>query len=379
MTPALASRWRVFFVCSPGLEPLLARELTRLLGRPVEVPAGSAPGGIEERLDPDEVVHAALHTRIAEGVRVRVFERRVTRFDELEALLAKVSWHAWIPRDARLRLHVVCRKSKLIHSGAVAERVERALHHARGARAVDAESPVTLGDLHARLDRDVLTLSVDALFDRAHRRGQRIRTGRAPMRETLAAAALEALPPDVPGIWDPCCGSGTLLLESALRARGSAGRSVADGAWTQWPAWPPPNPERLRALARLARVEPTAPVPALFASDASAREIENTSENLRGAGLHAEMRVADIADPAPAVPKGTWIVANLPYGLRSSHRASLPRLYDAVDQHLRATPSLAGALLVTRRDPALRTRRGWTNVTDFDNRGVGVSLFRIGC
>ena len=55
--------------------------------------------------------------------------------------------------------------------------------------------------------------------DSLHARGYRTEAGEAPLRESLAAGILAIADhrPDEP-LYDPCCGSGTILVEAALRA-----------------------------------------------------------------------------------------------------------------------------------------------------------------
>src|SRR5690606_23411866 len=67
-----------------------------------------------------------------------------------------------------------------------------------------------------RFDHDRCTISADASGDLLHRRGYRLAVGRAPLRETLAAAMLAGAEwaPSTP-LLDPMCGSGTIAIEAA--------------------------------------------------------------------------------------------------------------------------------------------------------------------
>ena len=71
-----------------------------------------------------------------------------------------------------------------------------------------------------RLVDDVVVVSLDSSGDPLHRRGWRLAGARAPLRETLAAAAVAASGWDgAAPLADPLCGSGTIAIEAALRAR----------------------------------------------------------------------------------------------------------------------------------------------------------------
>jgi putative N6-adenine-specific DNA methylase len=372
--PRPESAWRVFFACAPGLEPALRNELVRLFP-PLAGTLDRVPrkGGIEVRLTTSQATRAFLHVRCADGIRVRVGERRTPGFRELDAFLQRIPWHAWLQERATVKVYVTCRKSRLMHTDAIADRVAQAMHDARGATHVKTRGEGHLA-VHVRLEDDVCTVSMDALLGLAHKRGYRTRVGTAPLRESLAACVVELLPVWPPaGLWDPCCGSGTLLLEAALRARGGPVRSEADGAWPVWPAWPRQS----------AAAEPAVGTsgPRLFGSDLRASEVENARANFRDAGWERSverLEVADLRAGGLDVPEGTWIVSNLPYGRRSLDPAQLDPLYHAVERSFgRSRGRIEGALVVTRRDGALARRAGWTRVVDFDNRGVGVSLYQL--
>jgi len=79
---------------------------------------------------------------------------------------------------------------------------------------VDKEQPDIR--IHAYLNRDDVVLSLDLSGDALHIRGYREDTGKAPLRETLAAAIVlrSGWQKGTPLV-DPMCGSGTLLIEAA--------------------------------------------------------------------------------------------------------------------------------------------------------------------
>ena len=172
------------------------------------------------------------------------------------------------------------------------------------------------------------TLSADVGGALLHRRGWRQELSRAPLRETLAAGvlALAGHSPEVP-LWDPVCGSGTLVIEAALVARGVApglGRSFAAEAWpmagrADWAG----RRERLRAAVR-----PRAPV-AIVGSDLNAGALGTARRNARRAGVPEDLRLerVDVAVASPGTLAPGLVVGNLPYGLRVGAREGL-ELFD---------------------------------------------------
>lgn len=77
--------------------------------------------------------------------------------------------------------------------------------------------------LHVRLHKDKAILGIDMVGSGLHQRGYRPASGKAPLRETLAAAIIlrSGWNPTQPLI-DPMCGSGTLLIEAAMMAANMA-------------------------------------------------------------------------------------------------------------------------------------------------------------
>ena len=86
---------------------------------------------------------------------------------------------------------------------------------------IDKENPNLR--VHVRLHRDKALLGIDMVGGGLHFRGYRPKSGRAPLRETLAAAiVLRSGWNEELNLLDPMCGSGTLLIEAAMMAANMA-------------------------------------------------------------------------------------------------------------------------------------------------------------
>src|SRR5438132_4408908 len=113
----------LFAVCAPGLEPVLASEM-RALG----LPGRTLAGGVETEGDLREALRLNLWLRTASRVLLRIGEPfRATTFAELVRKASAMPWERFLLKDARVAFRVTCRKSRLYHSGAVAERRHTAL------------------------------------------------------------------------------------------------------------------------------------------------------------------------------------------------------------------------------------------------------------
>lgn len=350
MTPASKRDGiRCYAVAAPGLEGLVAAELHAL-----GIAGRADRGGVAWTGDPASLYRANLWLRTATRVLVRVARFRATSFWELERRGDAVPWAELLPPGAEVAFRVTSRKSRLYHSDAVAQRLAASvMKGVPGARRVDA--PVDDGDeehaaaagsspqlVVARLDHDEVTLSVDSSGAPLHVRGYRQAVGRAPLRETLAAALLLASgwAPDQPLV-DPMCGSGVIPLEAALMAcriapgLAGAAREPRAFAFTAWPAFLREEWARCIDDARSVALE-SAPAPILgFDRDDGA--IAAARANAERAGLAAEVRFEAAPISALRVPEGEpgWVVTNPPYGVRVGVPAEIRRLYAAFGRALR--------------------------------------------
>jgi len=224
-----------YAVCTPGLEQVLAAELAGLRLTPGEV----IPGGVEFAAHHSGIYRANLERRTASRVLVRVATFHAHSFFELERHAAQVPWDRFVAPGAAVTFRVTSKKSKLYHQDAVGERLGRAISGAvegvavgeqgagSGERDDGEESPLTAHRspltpqlFVARLWRDELILSADTTGELLHRRGYRLATAKAPVRESLAAAMLLAAGYDGSApLIDPLCGAGTIAIEAAFLAR----------------------------------------------------------------------------------------------------------------------------------------------------------------
>jgi putative N6-adenine-specific DNA methylase len=226
-----------------------------------------------------------------------------------------------------------------------------------------------------RFLHDRCTLSVDSSGAPLYMRGYRQAVGRAPLRETLAAAVLlgSGWRPGE-SLLDPMCGSGTIPIEAALITRnvapgiGNASREPRSYAFERWPdhdalAWD--------AVVEAARGAVTATNgPPIHASDRDEGAVRATAENAERAGVIDDLTIecAALTSITPPAAPG-WLLSNPPYGLRVSESSELRNLYAALGSFAReslrgwhlgilsADPRLAAQLRLPLRE-VLRTRNG---------------------
>jgi putative N6-adenine-specific DNA methylase len=356
---AVSAKYDAFAVAAPGLAPLVEGELRALGITPREV----GPAGVEFAATAEELYTANLWLRTATRVVVRIAQFRVVTFAELVRLARKVEWGRYISAGTTVDVRATCHKSRLYHSDAVAQRIRTAI----GADAGEGQLVV------ARVDHDVCTISIDTSGELLHRRGYRLETAKAPLRETLAAAAIIGSGWDgTTPFMDPLCGSGTIAIEAALLARGQPPGLSRTFGFMRWPSFERAVWERV-----LGRVQVrTGAVPPILASDRDAGATAATVANAERAGVAGDIAVRTCAISAIEPPGGPgWLVTNPPYGERVGEAPALRDLYARFGQVVRARcPGWTVGLLVAEQRLARQTGLRLTPRVRTTNGGIPIAL-----
>ncbi len=341
--PTSNNKLEIFVICAPGLEAVTGAEMLRIGVKPTKVEAGgiSCTGSIQD------VMRLNLWLRTASRVVVRVASFHASTFHELERRAKKIEWKRYTDGKSPAGFRVTCKKSKLYHSDAVAERFMKALTaQVKGAKTElsnesddDDSSQGNSQQFIVRLFRDDVTVSIDSSGELLHRRGYRLATAKAPIRETLAAALL--LGAEWSGaktVLDPLCGSGTLPIEAALIARDIAPGKNRQFAFMNWPGF-----ERRGWQVMLADAEKrTLPKAScrILASDRDEGGVKAASENAKRAGVAGDIDISrksmtEAIAEAGSSPGNGLLVTNPPYGKRVGEGADPRDLYASLGKSAR--------------------------------------------
>ncbi len=314
-----SERQRFVVTCPLGVEALLAAEVAALAG---VAGVSVRPGGAVFDAPFDTLYAALLRLRLAESLRVVLLDNAAAgSFPMLFDHLTRVNWSLWLPERCAITARVVSRRSRLRDR----EGLEQALRGALRRHGVDPDAadgpPMTL---HLRLEHDRVSAALD-LGGALYRRAGDKWVSRATIRETTAAALVavaERAAGDAPSdlVFDPFCGSGTLLAESLELALGlDAGRRRRP-PFEASPAW---NAGRFRQAERDSAAEGRGGQPAAHVgSDADPGAVAIARRNLGAAGLleHARLEVAraqalDLAEIASEhEAQRPLLLSNPPYG-----------------------------------------------------------------
>ena len=308
-----------YAICAPGIEAVTAAEL-QALGAAIDA---TEPGGVSFKADASLLYRANLELRTANRVLKRGAHFDARTWFELERHAKKIPWSALVGAGMIPEFEVTSRKSKLYHNRGIAQRLERIVGVEGSATEVD---PSRLARFQVRAVRDHFTISVDASGELLHRRGYRLETAKAPLRETLAAAMLLGCGWDgSTPLVDPFCGSGTIPIEAALLARRIPPGFQRTFAFESWPDFDPKLWARVRADAE-SRILPSTPV--VIGSDRDSGAIEAARANAARAGLHANTEFRNVPLSAMERMAGSGLLlTNPPYGARIGEEKALRNLY----------------------------------------------------
>ena len=324
-----SERHGIFVVCAPGLEPYTKREIADL-GFPAGEGLIEESGGMEFSGALRDIYRANLNLRTATRVLANIGTFPVQAFPALRQKSAHLPWEEYLRPGQPIALRMACHRSRLYHSGAVAENVTKAIADRLGREPLvqklnEEDSPEPPQLIGIRIVENICTVSVDSSGSLLYRRGYRLATAKAPIRETLAAGMIMASGWDRKSpLLDPFCGSGTIAIEAALMAQKKKPGENRRFAFMGWPNYDPSIWQELLKE----KNPPDFPLPALFASDRDAGAIRAAEENAERAGVAGRISFSCRAISAIEPPsRAGWVVTNPPYGIRLKSNRDLRGLY----------------------------------------------------
>ena len=311
-----------YAMVSPGFEPAARAELAALPG----VRVGSTDkGGLTffGRLEACYRAHLCCHTINRIVMRLAAF--RAFYFNRLRSFCREFPWELYLETGQSLAIQVSVHSSPLFHRDRIVQETWSGLNR----RLLDQGLQVKLlsGGAHSdpqqrvfvRISGDRVCLSLDASGELLYRRGFAKHTGRAPLRDTLAAAVLKTAGwPDFDYLLDPMCGAGTFSLAAAQMAAGLAPGFWRCFAFEQWPAFSPTAWAHLRKTVAAA-ARPAAGI-RIYAADKLERELGLAMDNALKCGVSELIHFSradffSIPPPGGLFGRGL-LVLNPPYGKR---------------------------------------------------------------
>ena len=318
--------------CLFGLEGIAGDELRRLNLEDVRVENGRVLFSGDE----SALARASIGLRTGERILIRLADFPAKTFEELFQGVYNTPLEDFIPKEGTFPVKGHCLNSQLMSVPDCQAIIKKAASKRLGERYGVAWLPETGAkyQLQFSLMNDRVQLYLDTTGPGLHKRGYRAVGNDAPLRETLAAAMV--LLTRYRGrefLWDPFCGSGTIVIEAALIARnqvpGLRRRFAGEAfAWSDPQVW---NRAREEAKDKEFRGEYR-----ILGTDNDPKCVSLSMANARKAGVGELIRFQDgDATKLPLPAQEGILICNPPYGERMMEQQSAQRLYAALGRHLK--------------------------------------------
>ncbi|RTE87219.1 MULTISPECIES: bifunctional 23S rRNA (guanine(2069)-N(7))-methyltransferase RlmK/23S rRNA (guanine(2445)-N(2))-methyltransferase RlmL [Gammaproteobacteria] len=228
----------LYISCAHGLEELLVEELAEHSFSDLK----RTHGGVYLKAERNAMYQMMMHLRTASRIYLYLEQFEVHDRNSLLKAAQSVDWKKYVSPDADFVVRFQGTSKQLRHSGFSAQIIKDGyIDYWReyGARPnVSKDNPELT--LYVTLSKSQADFYIDLSGRGMHERGYRTATGPAPIRENLAAAiSMRVLNQvnlaELDVVFDPFCGSGTLLIESAMIATQCAPGIIRDSyGWNGW-------------------------------------------------------------------------------------------------------------------------------------------------
>ncbi len=371
----LEGRHHIVVPCSPGVTPFLARELRDLKMPIIEERSTS----ITSKGDFSDVLRLNLNLRTGQRVLWRLASFSASDPDQLYEKLMPLAWEDLVVPDGYFSVTSVVdtptirdsRFANLRVKDAIVDRLRRCC-----GRRPDSGPRRDKLVFHLFWQQDEVKIYLDTSGPTLAQRGYRLDPGKAPLRETLAAALILA------SGWNgsknfvnPMCGSGTLAIEAALLAQNRIPGLLRE-AYSFQSLSGYKNTEFRSLLAQARRnARPDRKI-RLIATDIDPQMIQIAKENAERAEVAdvIEFSTCDFAE-TPVPEGGGVLFCNPEYGVRLGEEEELKVTYRRFGDFLKQSGTGYEAFIFSGnrnllKEVGLRPARRW----HFDNGGIACEL-----
>lgn len=321
------NKYTIIATATMGLESLVRDECIKLGFENIQ----TFNGRVEFSGGEKEIIKANLHLRCADRVYIKMGEFKALTFDELFNKTKKLDWEGVISENGEFPVSWVSSvKSKLFSKSDIQKIVKKAI--------VEKLKLVYKKDyfyedgakyaIKIQAHNDIFIIMVDTSGEPLHKRGYRAIKNEAPIKETMAAAMVLLTRwngKNIP-LYDPMCGTGTLLIEAGLIARNIAPGVNRNFACEKWDIIPENLWIELRDEAF--SMEDWESEVKIFGSDINEETIKIARQNIEKAGLEDDI-VLDCKNFLDLESEEEYgaLITNPPYGDRLLDEEEVTRLY----------------------------------------------------
>lgn len=331
-----------------GLEAIVKRELEALGFKDFQVENGR----VNFKASLEDIPRANLWLRVADRVFLKMGEYKVFSFAELYDKTFALPWDEILPQNANFIVEGKSVKSKLYSISDSQSIVEKAIVNKLKTKYKDVTWFSKDGPrytIEVSILKDLATLSIDTSGAGLHKRGYRTRQGKAPIKETLAAAmVLLSYWNKDRVLFDPFCGSGTIPIEAAM-----IGRNIAPGLDREFDSehwdiidskiWKDARKDAFAQIDYESNLD-------ILACDIDVRAVDTAIENAENLGLEDDI-VFLTKDFRAMTLKNEYgvVITNPPYGERIGEEAEVAELYKDLGKKFRLLDSWSEYIITSNK------------------------------
>lgn len=369
------------------MEQLLTEELSSLsLSNSGSLKARRA--GVDAELTLADIYNICLWSRVANRVLYPLAAFKITDEKSYYEALKNINWDEHVDATGTIAVDFFCQSSCITHTQYGAQLTKDSVvdwfRDKTGQRpSVDRSQPDIR--INVYLFKNRARVSLDMAGSSLHRRNYRKAGAIAPLKENLASCILlscgwPSLARRQAPLFDPMCGSGTLLIEAAMIASDTAPGLLRD--YFGFLAWKHHNVELWQSAlqeARDRRQRGLESMPEIRGCDIDERAVQAATQNIEAAGFSEFIAVneADFFVSSTAIENGPGlVVVNPPYGERLEDEDTIGVFYSKLGRALRSkTPNWELALFTG--NPSLLHRTGLSRqvVLECRNGDIECKLF----
>ena len=343
-----------------GLEEVLAGEITALGGNDIEI----GRRAVSFTGDKGLLYRANLWLRTASRVLVPIATFRANDADEVYAEVKKIDWEQYMDLTTTFSIDATVYSETFKHSRYVTYKVKDAIADLFNEKYSKRPSVrITDPDLYinVHIAAETVTISLDSSGESLHKRGWRVAQTDAPINEALAAGMLlMAGWQGQSDLYDPMCGSGTLLIEAALIAL-----NIPPGIFRKHFAfenWKDFNKDLFATISEDDSDEREF-THHIYGSDAGFYAVQAAMKNIRSAGVQRYVDIKQIRIEELKGEKlkeegfdsnGALVIINPPYGERLAQDKDVLRLYRDMGKALKFQFTGATAWVISSNEEALK-------------------------
>ena len=315
-----------------------------------------------------------LKTQVGDRVVWLLARGEALAADQFRELLRTIDWNVHLYAGAGVRVDVTGKVSWLKDTRFAGQLVmdairDQAMIAKRPRPEYETDEPAVR--IAVRFGRGHVDIGINLNRAPLNQRGYRTEGGEAPLRETLAQVMLARLKieNDQPSvIVDPCCGSGTLLIEACMRLnRIAPQRQRPSSQLSRWTGLESISWTDLIASERTKEIQTAT---RFVGFDIDPQAVDRARANIERAGLSEQItvEVAEIADLSASNAGITetdtvWILANPPYGTRLGRNEDLATLYRLLGDRCKEFKNAHLGLVTSEKDLmqalGLRSDKKW--------------------